>query len=267
MSRSPVTLLPLVEPGPELSEEDRERFARHDPIPGLGVLGQRRLRAAKVCVVGAGGLGSPALLYLAAAGVGTIGVVDADSVELVNLQRQVLHTTVGIGTPKAVSAAAAVTALDPGIDVHIHQVRLTEENAAGILGAYDLVLDAVDNFPTRYLIADTCADLGLPVVWGAVRVTRAQVSVFWSRPRSEQGAVTGITLRDLYPEPPAPETWVTAALVGVLGAMCGQVGALMAGEAIKLVTGAGEPLFGRVWYLDAMTARVAEIALTPRRDS
>lgn len=263
--RGAVKLDPLVDPGPELSDADRERFARHDPIPAMGVVGQRRLRAAKVCVVGAGGLGSPALLYLAAAGVGTIGIVDADAVELVNLQRQVLHSTAGIGVAKAVSAAAALTALDPGIDITVHEVRLTEENAEQVLAAYDLVVDAVDNYPTRYLIADTCTALGIPVVWGAVRVTRAQVSVFWSRPRSSEGSPTAITLRDLYPEPPDPSTWVTAATVGVLGAMCGQVGALMANEAIKLITGAGEPLFGRVWYLDAMTARVAEIPLTPQR--
>jgi adenylyltransferase/sulfurtransferase len=260
-------LLPLVEPGPELSGGDRERFARHEPIPELGLLGQRRLRAAKVCVVGAGGLGSPALLYLAAAGVGTLGVVDADAVELVNLQRQVLHTTAGIGSLKAVSAAATIAALDPGIDVRVHAERLTAQNAIQILGGYDIVLDAVDNYPTRYLIADTCTALGIPVVWGAVRVTRAQVSVFWSAPQSPDGPVPGVTLRDLHPEPPDPATWVTAASVGVLGAMCGQVGALMANETIKLITGAGEVLFGRVWYLDAMTARVAEIPFTPRRDT
>ncbi len=256
---------PLVEPGPELNDPDRERFARHDPIPEIGVEGQRRLRAASVCVVGAGGLGSPALLYLAAAGIGRIGIIDSDAVELVNLQRQVLHTTAGIGTPKATSAAAAIASLDPGIDVVVHEERLTQGNASALLGGYDLVLDAVDNYPTRYLIADTCADLGVPVVWGAVRVTRAQVSVFWSTPRPADGAVAGLTLRDLYPEPPDPATWVTAASVGVLGALCGQVGALMACEAIKLISGAGDVLFGRVWYLDAMTARVAEIPLTPRR--
>jgi sulfur-carrier protein adenylyltransferase/sulfurtransferase len=260
-------MLPLVEPGPQLPDVDRERFARHDPIPEMGVEGQRRLRAASVCVVGAGGLGSPALLYLAAAGVGRIGIVDSDSVELVNLQRQVLHTTDGIGTPKATSAATAISNLDPGIEVVVHEERLTEANAARILGAYDLVLDAVDNYPTRYLIADTCAALGLPLVWGAVRVTRAQVSVFWSAPRPADGTAAGLTLRDLYPEPPDPATWVTAASVGVLGAMCGQVGAVMACEAVKLITGAGDVLFGRVWYLDAMTARVAEIPLLPRRDT
>lgn len=260
-------LNPLVEPGPELDASDRERFARHLPIPELGEEAQRRLRAAKVCVVGAGGLGSPALLYLAAAGVGTLGIVDSDSVELVNLQRQVLHGTPGIGVPKVDSAAARLNDLDPSIRVVPHVVRLTAENAAEVLGGYDLVLDAVDNFPTRYVISDTCAELGIPVVWAAVRVTRAQLSVFWSRPRTPHGPVPGITLRDLHPEPPDAATWVTAAEVGVLGAMCGQVGAIMANEAVKLVTGAGETLLGRLLYLDTMTARTAEVPITPRRTS
>lgn len=257
-------LSPLVEPGPGLSAHDRERFARHLPIPELGETAQRRLRAARVCVVGAGGLGSPALLYLAAAGVGTLGVVDADDVELVNLQRQVVHTTGGIGTPKAHSAASRLTDLDPGVRVVAHRLRLTPDNASEVLGGYDLVIDAVDNYPTRYLISDTCATLDLPVVWGAVLVTRAQVSVFWSRPLTPEGPVAGITLRDLHPEPPDAASWVTAAQVGVLGALCGQVGALLATEAIKLITGAGETLFGRVWYLDSMTTSVAEIPLNPR---
>ncbi|MGB7964094.1 MAG: ThiF family adenylyltransferase, partial [Propionicimonas sp.] len=137
--------------------------------------------------------------------------------------------------------------------------------ALEVLGGYDLVIDAVDNYPTRYLISDTCATLGLPVVWGAVLVTRAQVSVFWSRPSTPEGPVPGITLRDLHPAPPEASSWVTAAQVGVLGALCGQVGALLANEAIKLITGAGDTLLGRVWYLDSMTARVAEIPLNPRR--
>ncbi len=261
-----MSLVPLVAPGPELSVSDVERFARHLPIPGIGEEGQRRLRAAWVCVVGAGGLGSPALLYLAAAGVGTLGVVDADAVELVNLQRQVLHATAGIGAPKAASAAARLAGLDPAVRVVQHPVRLEHGNAAEILGGYDLVVDAVDNYPTRYLIADVCAELGVPVVWGAVQVTRAQVSVFWSRPVGPDGPLPGITLRDLYPEPPDPATWVTAAQVGVLGAMCGQVGALLATEAIKLITGAGDPLFGRLLYLDTMAATVAEVPLTPRRN-
>jgi adenylyltransferase/sulfurtransferase len=254
----------LVEPGPELSASDRERFARHLPIPQLGELAQRRLRAARICVVGAGGLGSPALLYLAAAGIGTLGVVDADAVEAVNLQRQVLHSTGDVGVLKAVSASARITELDPAIEVVVHAERLDAGNAREILSGYDLVVDAVDNFPTRYLISDTCAELGIPVIWGAVLVTRAQVSVFWSAPRTTDGTVPGITLRDLHPEPPPQETWVTAAQVGVLGAMCGQVGALMANEAIKLVTGAGEPLFGRLLYLDTMAATVAEVPIRPR---
>lgn len=257
-------LAPLVEPGPELSAPDRERFARHLPIPELGELAQRRLRAARVCVVGAGGLGSPALLYLAAAGVGTLGVVDADVVEVVNLQRQVLHSTDGVGMPKAASASARIAELDPAIEVVVHDVRLDAGNAAELLSGYDLVVDAVDNYPTRYLISDTCAALGIPVVWGAVLVTRAQVSVFWSAPRTPDGPVPGITLRDLHPEPPPQQNWVTAAQVGVLGAMCGQVGALMANETIKLITGAGEPLFGRLLYLDTMAASVADVPIRPR---
>lgn len=257
-------LAPLVEPGPALTPAELERFARHLPVPELGELAQRRLRAARICVVGAGGLGSPALLYLAAAGVGTLGVVDADSVEVVNLQRQVLHSSAGVGTPKTTSAAARLAELDPTVRVIAHQERLEAANAREILGGYDLVIDAVDNFPTRYLISDTCAELGIPVVWGAVLVTRAQVSVFWSTPRTLDGTTAGITLRDLHPEPPPQENWVTAAQVGVLGAMCGQVGALMATEAIKLVTGAGEPLFGRMLYLDTMAATVAEVPIRPR---
>ncbi len=261
-----MSLVPLVGPGPELSVSDRGRFARHLPIEGIGEEGQRRLRAARVCVVGAGGLGSPALLYLAAAGVGTLGVVDPDAVELVNLQRQVLHTTAGIGTSKTASAAARLGGLDPSVRVVQHPVRLEPGNAAEILGGYDLVIDAVDNYPTRYLVSDVCAELGVAVVWGAVMVTRAQVSVFWSRPVGPDGPLPGITLRDVYPEPPDEATWVSAAQVGVLGALCGQVGALLAAEAIKLITGAGEPLFGRLLYLDTMTATTAEVPLAPGRN-
>ncbi|MFV0453380.1 MAG: HesA/MoeB/ThiF family protein [Propioniciclava sp.] len=258
-------LRPLVEPTAEALPRARaERFARHLPIPGIGSEGQRRLANARVCVVGAGGLGSPALLYLAAAGVGTLGVVDADTVEEVNLQRQVLHTTAGIGRPKAESAAARLRELDPELTVRAHLERLDESTVQRILADYDLVLDAVDNFPTRYLISDVCAAEGRPVVWGAVQTTRAQVSVFWSRPCGPEGPLAPVTLRDLHPRPPEAATWVTAAEVGVLGAMCGQVGALMATEAIKLITGAGEVLFGRVAFLDTMAARWSEITLRGR---
>jgi adenylyltransferase/sulfurtransferase len=252
-------LAPVVAPGPELSDADRQRFARHLPIASLGELAQRRLRAARVCVVGAGGLGSPALLYLCAAGVGTLGIVDDDEVEVVNLHRQVLHATDAVGSAKVDSAAHRLGDLDPSVTVVRHQVRLDEANALEVLRGYDLVLDAVDNYPTRYLVSDTCAELGLPVVWGAVSVTRAQVSVFWSRPVTTAGPVPGITLRDVYPEPPPLESWVTAEQVGVLGAVCGQAGAVMAAETVKLVTGAGDPLFGRLLYLDAMAATTTEV--------
>lgn len=258
-------LAPVVAPGPGLSDADRQRFARHLPIPGLGELAQRRLRAARVCVVGAGGLGCPALLYLCAAGVGTLGIVDDDTVEVVNLQRQVLHATSAVGAAKVDSAASRLRALDPSTTVVPHRVRLDAANAPEILGGYDVVLDAVDNYPTRYLVSDTCAELGLPVVWGAVSVTRAQVSVFWSRPVTGEGPVPGITLRDVYAEPPPPETWVTAAEVGVLGALCGQAGAVMAAETVKLVTGAGDPLFGRVLVLDAMAATTAVVSVGGQR--
>lgn len=257
-------LQPLVEPGPELTAAELERYARHLPIPGIGELGQRRLAAARVCVVGAGGLGSPVLLYLAAAGVGTLGIVDSDVVEEVNLQRQVLHSADTLGQPKATSAAARISQLNPGVRVVPHLTYLDESNATTILSDYDLIVDAVDNHPTRYLISDTCAKLGVPVVWGAVLVTRAQVSVFWSQPMGPNGPLPGITLRDVHPNPPDPQTWVSAAEVGVLGAMCGQVGSLMATEAIKLITGAGEPLFARLLYLDSLTAQCVEVPLKGR---
>lgn len=259
-------LNPVVAPGPEpLAPHRAERFARHEPIRGLGAEGQRRLANARVCVVGAGGLGSPALLYLAAAGVGTLGVVDFDVVEEVNLQRQVLHSTAGIGQSKAESAASRLAELDPEVTVIVHDLRLDADNANELFAAYDIVVDAVDNYPTRYLISDACAASGLPVVWAAVQTARAQVSVFWSRPVGPDGPLPPLTLRDLHPEPPDPGAWVTAAQVGVLGAMCGQVGAMMANEAIKLITGAGDSLFGRVVYLDTMAASWAEIPIRSRR--
>lgn len=258
-------LVPLVAPGPPLSAADAVRYARHLPIPGIGEEGQRRLLAARVCVVGAGGLGSPVLLYLAAAGVGTLAVLDDDRVEAVNLQRQVLHAEAALGTGKAESAVARLHALNRGIRLTALPHRLDAASAGGLLAGYDVIVDATDNHPTRYLIADVCADLGIPVVWGAVGVTRAQVSVFWSRPRTPEGAVPGLTLRDLHPEPPDPATWTTAAQVGVLGSLCGQAGTLMATEVVKLVTGAGDPLFGRVAYLDALAGTAVELALHPRR--
>jgi molybdopterin/thiamine biosynthesis adenylyltransferase/rhodanese-related sulfurtransferase len=246
-------IAPLVEPGPPLTAEQLARASRHLLLPGMGVVGQRRLRAARVCVVGAGGLGAPVLQYLAAAGVGTLGVVDDDVVDVSNLQRQVIHGTADVGRPKVDSARSALAALDPSVDVVTHPVRLTAANADEILRAYDVVVDGTDNFPTRYLVSDACERLGLPVVWGSVLRFDAQVSVFWGR--------AGVTLRDLFPAPPPPESVPSCAEAGVVGALCGQVGSVMATEVVKLVTGIGEPLLGRVLVVDALRARWSEVPL------
>jgi len=264
--RTPGTLTgmplpPLVAPGAPLDRGERERYARHLLIPALGDAGQRRLRAARVCVVGAGGLGSPALLYLAAAGVGHLTIVDDDVVDVSNLQRQVIHPTAAVGTPKVRSAAAAVRAVNPGVEVTERGVRLTPDNAAEVLAGHDVVLDGTDNFPTRYVVDDACASLAIPSVWASVYRTQAQVAVFWASP--PPGAV-GVTLRDLFPEPPDPATVPSCGDAGVLGALCGQVGSMMAAEVIKLVCGVGEPLLGRVAFVDLLDARVEELPLAPR---
>ncbi|PYG01026.1 adenylyltransferase and sulfurtransferase [Georgenia satyanarayanai] len=256
-------LPPLVPPGPPLEREQVLRYSRHLLLEQLGETGQRRLRAARVLVMGAGGLGSPILHYLAAAGVGHLGIVDDDVVEATNLQRQVLHTTADVGRPKVDSAAEHVRALNADVAVTRHHLRLDATNAREVIAGYDLVLDGTDNFPTRYLVADVCADLGLPLVWGSILRFDAQVAVFWSRPPREAG-YPAVTLRDLFPAPPPPGATPSCGQAGVLGAMCGQVGSLMAAEAVKLVTGAGEPLLGRVAVLDVLAARWSELPLRPR---
>ncbi len=250
---------PLVEPGPPLSGSDVARFARHLLLPGLGAAGQQRLRNARVCVVGAGGLGAPVLQYLAAAGVGTIGIVDSDVVELSNLQRQVVHGTGDLGRSKVASAAEAVAAIDPGIVVVPHALRL-DPGTVDLLADYDLVIDGTDNFAARYLVNDACVRWGLPEVWGSVLRFDAQVSVFWGRP-PVGSEVAPVELRDLFPEPPEPGSVPSCAEAGVLGALCGQVGSLMATEAIKLITGIGRPLLGRVLVLDALEQRWTQIPL------
>ena len=253
------TVPALVGPGAPLTASDLARFSRHLLLPGLGDLGQRRLRNARVCVVGAGGLGAPVLQYLAAAGVGTIGIVDSDVVELSNLQRQVIHGTADVGRPKVASAARAVAAIDPEIVVVRHALRLTPDTV-GLLADYDLVVDGTDNFATRYLVNDACVRSGLPEVWGSVLRFDAQVSVFWGRPPVGSG-VLPVELRDLFPRPPEPGSVPSCAEAGVLGALCGQVGSMMATEAIKLITGTGRPLLGRVLVLDALEQRWSEIPL------
>ena len=235
---------PLVPPGAELTAQERTRYARHLLLPDLGLLGQRRLRAARVLVVGAGGLGSPALLYLAAAGVGTIGVVDDDVVDTTNLQRQVVHGVADVGRPKTASAADAVHAISPSTEVVQHTERLDEATALSVVADYDLVLDGADNFPTRYLVGDACARLGVPHVWGSVFRFDGQVSVWW--------AGEGPCYACVFPHQPPPDAVPSCAVGGVLGAVCASVGSVMATEAVKLVTGIGEPLVGRLLVHDAL---------------
>ncbi|GAA1974023.1 adenylyltransferase/sulfurtransferase MoeZ [Isoptericola halotolerans] len=253
-------LAPLVEPGRELSDAELDRYARHLALPGLGVEGQRRLAAARVLVVGAGGLGSPVLLYLAAAGVGTIGVVDDDVVDVTNLQRQVLHGQADLSRPKTASARDAIAEVNPHVEVVEHPVRLDRDNVLTVLGDYDLVLDGADNFPTRYLVSDAAEILGLPVVWGSIDRFDGQVSLFWGAPG---GPERGPTYRDVFPVPPPPGTVPDCATGGVLGVLCGAVGSAMATEAIKLVTGLGTSLLGRLAVYDALALDWRELTVRP----
>ncbi|WP_456786236.1 molybdopterin-synthase adenylyltransferase MoeB [Cellulomonas sp. P5_C5] len=246
----------LVTPGPPLTPAQVERGSRHLLLAEIGVDGQRRLRNARVLVVGAGGLGAPVIQYLAAAGVGTLGIVDDDVVDVSNLQRQVIHGTADVGRAKVDSALDTVAALDPDIRVVAHRTRLTSENVDEILRGYDLVVDGTDNFPTRYLVNDACVRLGLPEVWGSVLRFDAQTTVFWGR--------AGVQLRDLFPTPPRDDEVPSCAEAGVLGALCGQVGSVMATEVVKLLTGTGEPLLGRVLVIDALRGRWTEVPLVGR---
>ncbi|MFN8075873.1 MAG: molybdopterin-synthase adenylyltransferase MoeB [Kineosporiaceae bacterium] len=248
-------LPPLVEPGPPLSVEQRARYARHLTLASVGEIGQRRLLAANVAVVGAGGLGSPVLLYLAAAGVGRITVLDDDVVDESNLQRQVLHPRDAIGTYKVDSARERLSALNDDVLVRARHLRLDASNALDVLTGHDLVIDGSDNLATRYLVDDACSLLGVPLVWGAIDRFDGQVSVFW------QGH--GPTYRDLHPVPPPPGTVPNCAEAGVVGALCGVIGSVMATEAVKLITGAGRPLLGRVLVHDALAATWRELRLRP----
>lgn len=255
-------LPPLVDVGPPLSPQERARYSRHLLIPGVGEAGQRRLRNARVLVVGAGGLGSPVLLYLAAAGVGTIGIVDDDVVDASNLQRQVVHGETDVGRPKVASAAESVRSVNPLVEVVQHEVRLDSATISDVVAGYDIVVDGTDNFPTRYLVNDACVLAGKPLVWGAVLRFDAQVSVFWAAPPPDSG-YPGVHYRDVFPDPPAPGSVPSCAEAGVLGVVCGAVGSMMAAEVVKLVTGLGEPLLGRVQVLDALAGRWREIPVRP----
>jgi len=256
---STTTAGPLVDPGPELTPAERRRYARHLLLPEIGETGQRRLKNARVLVVGAGGLGSPALLYLAAAGVGTLGVVDDDVVEESNLQRQVVHATADVGRPKVDSAAEAVTRANPLVTVVRHHERLTAASAARLVAAYDLVLDGSDTFATRYLVNDACVLAGIPWVWGAVLRFDGHVAVF----RDGHGP----TYRDLFPTAPPAGTVPGCGEAGVLGGVCASVGSVMVTEAVKLITGAGRSLLGRVLVLDALASswRTLDVRPDPSR--
>ncbi len=255
------SLPPLVEPAAELTRDEVARYSRHLIIPDLGVEGQKRLKNAKVLVIGAGGLGSPALLYLAAAGVGTIGIVEFDVVDESNLQRQIIHGQSDIGRSKAQSARDSISEINPLVEVRLHELRLEPTNAVDLFEEYDLILDGTDNFATRYLVNDAAVLAGKPYVWGSIYRFEGQVSVFW------EDAPNGLALnyRDLYPEPPPPGMVPSCAEGGVLGILCASIASVMGTEAIKLITGIGDPLLGRLMIYDAldMSYRTIKIRKDP----
>ena len=238
------TLKPLVELGPELTVDQVGRYSRHLIIPDVGMSGQRRLMNAKVLCVGAGGLGSPALMYLAAAGVGTLGVVEFDTVDESNLQRQIIHGQSDIGKSKAQSAKAAIAEINPNVNVILHETRLDVDNVMEIFAQYDLIVDGTDNFATRYLVNDAAVLLKKPYVWGSIYRFDCQASVFW--------AEHGPCYRCLYPEPPPPGMVPSCAEGGVLGVLCASIGSIQTTEAIKLIMGIGDSLIGKLVVYDAL---------------
>ncbi|MFF5263201.1 adenylyltransferase/sulfurtransferase MoeZ [Actinomadura viridis] len=246
-----MSLPPLVEPAAELTRDEVNRYSRHLIIPDVGMTGQKRLKNAKVLVVGAGGLGSPALMYLAAAGVGTLGIIDFDVVDESNLQRQVIHRQSSLGKPKAESAASAVREINPLIEVAVHDTALDRDNIMDIFGRYDLIVDGTDNFATRYMVNDAAVLLGKPYVWGSIYRFDGQASVFW--------AEHGPCYRCLYPEPPPPGMVPSCAEGGVLGVLCASIGSIQVNEAIKLLAGVGEPLVGRLMVYDALEMNYRQV--------
>ncbi len=239
---------------PPLTEEELERYARHIVLPEIGGSGQQRLKRARVLVIGAGGLGAPALQYLAAAGVGTLGIVDDDIVTLSNLQRQVIHDTASVGLPKLASAASAISRINPNVSIDLHNMRVDSANAAPLVARYDLVVDGSDNFSTRYAVADACAVEGRPLVHATVGRFDGQVTVLKPHENGPDGRPNP-SYRDLYPAPPPAGLVPSCAEAGIVGALTGVVGTLQAMEAIKLITGIGEPLVGRLLLYDALAAR------------
>ena len=241
-----------------LTPEEFRRYSRHLVLPHVGIAGQEKLKAASVLIIGAGGLGSPAALYLAAAGIGRLGLVDFDVVDESNLQRQILHKTQNVGRPKLASAREAIHAINPNVQVDLHETRLTSDNAMQIAADYDVIIDGTDNFPTRYLVNDVCVLLDRPNIYGSVYRFEGQASVFWAR--------RGPCYRCLYPAPPPPELVPSCAVGGVLGILPGLIGTIQATEAVKLILEEGEPLIGRLLLYDALTMRFQELRLRKNPD-
>ncbi len=252
-----MSLPPLVEPADGLTVDEVRRYSRHLIIPDVGMAGQKRLKNARVLCVGAGGLGSPALMYLAAAGVGTLGIVEFDTVDESNLQRQIIHGQSDIGRSKAESARDSVREINPYTTVVLHETRLDSSNVMELFSQYDLIVDGTDNFATRYLVNDACVLLNKPYVWGSIYRFDGQASVFWSE--------HGPCYRCLYPEPPPPGMVPSCAEGGVLGVLCASVGSIQGTEAIKLLMGIGDPLVGRLMIYDAleMTYRQVKVRKDP----
>ena len=238
---------------PTLSNEEIARYSRHLIMPEVGMEGQRKLKAARVLMIGTGGLGAPTGMYLAAAGVGTLGVVDFDVVDASNLQRQIVHGTKDVGRPKIESARDRLNDINPHVKIEAYETRLTSENALELFREYDMVVDGTDNFPTRYLVNDACVLAGKPNVYGSIFRFEGQASVFW--------AARGACYRCLYPEPPPPGLVPSCAEGGVLGVLPGIIGAIQANEAIKLILGGGEPLINRLLLFDAWKLRFRELKL------
>src|SRR5688500_8254623 len=244
---NPVSFPALVEPADQLSIDEVRRYSRHLIIPDVGMSGQKRLKNAKVLVIGAGGLGSPALLYLAAAGVGTIGIAEFDEVDESNLQRQIIHGQSDIGRPKAESARDSIKEANPYVEVVVHGERLDNDNVLQVFEGYYLIVDGTDNFATRYMVNDAAYFLQIPYVWGSIYRFDGQASVFW--PQAPGGEAP--CYRCLYPEPPPPSMVPSCAEGGVLGVLCASIGSIQVNEAIKLLTGIGEPLVGKLMIYDA----------------
>ena len=240
-----VSLPPLVEPADDLTVDEVRRYSRHLIIPDVGMVGQKRLKNARVLCIGAGGLGSPALMYLAAAGVGTLGIVEFDTVDESNLQRQIIHGQSDVGRSKAESARDSVLEINPYVTVNLHPERLESANALELFAQYDLIVDGTDNFATRYLVNDACVLLGKPYVWGSIYRFEGQASVFWSE--------CGPCYRCLYPDPPPPGMVPSCAEGGVLGVLCASIGSIQVTEAIKLITGIGTTLLGTLMTYDALS--------------